>query len=246
MLLWGDPQFFYSQYSLPIPDSMFDQYSCAPNLYSQSTFQNLPIQQYSHQYPYHNTWQSLFHYGQGGVQGGPWPPAYGVDLDTGLTTDITSYQMSGMYGQVVDQAPPINDSTDSSGSPQQLLLVEAGSTRTASPADTGTADDPITYMCDALCQTQERGGQNALVSSLKNKPSSMKVSLRFVIESPVGQEADRETSREVQPDGPAQQPWEQAMRAWSSHISQIPGEHEICVSRDASFTKIQTNHRRIP
>ncbi|KAG9623747.1 hypothetical protein KCU64_g20135, partial [Aureobasidium melanogenum] len=29
-------------------------------------------------------------------------------------------------------------------------------------------------------------------------------------ESPVGQEADRETSREVQPDGPAQQPWEQA------------------------------------
>ncbi|KAH0182504.1 hypothetical protein KCV03_g10309, partial [Aureobasidium melanogenum] len=39
---------------------------------------------------------------------------------------------------------------------------------------------------------------------------SMKVSLRFVIESPVGQEADRETSREVQPDGPAQQPWEQA------------------------------------
>ncbi|KAG9535098.1 hypothetical protein KCU79_g21841, partial [Aureobasidium melanogenum] len=230
MLLWGDPQFFYSQYSLPIPDSMLDQYSCAPNLYSQSTFQNLPINQYSYQSPYHHTWQSLFHYGQGGVQGGAWPPAYGVDLDTGLTTDLTSYQMPGTYGQVETQAPPMSDSTDASGSPQQLLLVEAGSTRTASPAGTGTAEDPITYMCDALCQTQERGKQNPLVSSIKNKPSSMKVSLRFVIESPVGQEADRETSREVQPDGPAQQPWEQAMRAWSSHISQIPGEHEICVS----------------
>ncbi|KAG9940137.1 hypothetical protein KCU98_g13705, partial [Aureobasidium melanogenum] len=247
MLLWGNPQSFYPpQYSLPIPDSMLDQYSCAPNFYSQSTFQNLPINQYSYQSPYHHASQSLFHYGQGGVQGGAWSPAYSEDLNTGLTTDLTSYQMPGMYGQVVDQAPPMSDSTDSSDSPQQLLLVEAGSTRTASPAGIGTAQDPITYTCDALCQTQERGRQSALVSSLKNKPSSMKVSLRFVIESPVGQEADRETSREVQPDGPAQQPWEQAVRVWSSHISHIPGEHEICVSKDASFTKIQTNHRRIP
>ncbi|KAG9618672.1 hypothetical protein KCU64_g22544, partial [Aureobasidium melanogenum] len=196
MILWGNPQSFYPpQYSLPIPDSMLDQYSCAPNLYSQPTFQHPPINQYSYQSPYHHTWQ--FHYGQEGVQGGAWPPAYGVDLDAGLTTDLISYQMPGMYGQVVDQAPPMSDSTDSSGSPQQLLLVEAGSTRIASPVGTGTAQDPITYMCDALCQTQERGSQNALVSSLKNKPSSMKVSLRFVIESPVGQEADRETSREV-------------------------------------------------
>ncbi|KAG9967758.1 hypothetical protein KCU78_g24387, partial [Aureobasidium melanogenum] len=73
MLLWGDPQFFYSQYSLPVPDSMLDQYSCAPNLYSQSTFQNLPINQYSYQSPYHHTWQSLFHSSQGGAQGGAWP-----------------------------------------------------------------------------------------------------------------------------------------------------------------------------
>ncbi|KAH0260601.1 hypothetical protein KCU91_g14530, partial [Aureobasidium melanogenum] len=210
MMLWGNPQSFYPQYSLPIPDSMLDQYSCAPNFYSQSTFQNLPINQYSYQSPYHHAWQSLFHYGQGGVQGGAWPPAYGVDLNTGLTTDLTSYQMPGMYGQVENQAPPMSDSTDSSDSPHQVLLVEAGSTRTASPVGTGTVEDPITYVCDALCQTQERGRQNALVSSLKNKPSSMKVSLRFVIESPVGQEADRETSREVQPDGPARQPWEQA------------------------------------
>ncbi|KAG9954986.1 hypothetical protein KCV02_g1086, partial [Aureobasidium melanogenum] len=211
MLLWGNPQSFYPpQYSLPIPDSMLDQYSCAPNLYSQPTFQHLPINQHPYQSPYHNTWQSLFHYGQGGVQGSTWPLSYGVDLDTGLTTDLTSYQMPGTYGQVEDQAPPVSDSTDSSGSPQQHRLMEVGSTRTASPAAVGTAEDPITYLCDAVCLTQERGSQNALVSSLKNKLSSTKVSLRFVIESPVGQEADRETSREVQPDGPAQQPWEQA------------------------------------
>ncbi|KAH0190583.1 hypothetical protein KCU90_g27398, partial [Aureobasidium melanogenum] len=133
MLLWGDPQFFYSQYSLPVPDSMLDQYSCAPNLYSQSTFQNLPINQYSYQSPYHHTWQSLFHSSQGGAQGGAWPSAYGADLDIGPTTNLMSFQMPGMYGQVENQAPPMSDSTDSSDSPQQLLLVEAGSTRTASP-----------------------------------------------------------------------------------------------------------------
>ncbi|KAG9906206.1 hypothetical protein KCU81_g9944, partial [Aureobasidium melanogenum] len=210
MILWSNPQSFYPQYSLPIPDSMLDSYSCAPNLYPQSNFQNLPINQYSYQSPYHHTWQSLFHSSQGGAQGAAWPPAYGVDLDTGLTTDPTSYQMPGMYGQVVDQAPPMSASTDSSGSPQQLLLAEAGSTRTASPAAIGTAEDPITHMCDALCQTQERGSKNTLVSSLKNKPSSMKVSFRFVIESPAGQEADWETSREAQFEEPAQQPWEQA------------------------------------
>ncbi|TIA30375.1 hypothetical protein D6C78_09634 [Aureobasidium pullulans] len=222
MMLWGNPQSFYPQYSLPIPDSMLDQYSCAPNLYSQSTFQNLPINQYSYQSPYHHAYHSLFNAGQRGVQGSTWPLSYGVDLNTGLTTDLTSYQMPGTHGQVEDQAAPVSDSTDSSGSPQQHRLMEVGSTRTASPAAVKTAEDPITYLCDAVCQTQERGSQNALVSSLKNKPSSMKVSLRFVIESPVGQEADRETSREVRPDGPAQQPWEQAGGIVHEDPDQLP------------------------
>ncbi|KAG9701265.1 Calcium/proton exchanger, partial [Aureobasidium melanogenum] len=124
MMLWGNPQSFYPQYSLPIPDSMLDQYSCAPNLYSQSTFQNLPINQYSYQSPYHHAYHSLFNAGQRGGQGSTWPLSYGVDLNTGLTTDLTSYQMPGTHGQVEDQAAPVSDSTDSSGSPQQHRLME--------------------------------------------------------------------------------------------------------------------------
>ncbi|KAG9990898.1 hypothetical protein KCU98_g785, partial [Aureobasidium melanogenum] len=73
----------------------------------------------------------------------------------------------------------------------------------------------------------------------KNKPSSMKVSLRFVIESPVGQEADRETSREVQPDGPAQQPWEQATQGRPSNHYTSPTTSSILLSPIfAAFTAL--------
>jgi hypothetical protein len=232
--VWGNAQPMYSQYLLPTSYPMLDQYSCFSGLYPQSNFQETLNQLY--QLPLY-PWQASM---QDGVAG----PVHGADFGIESRADLlSSPTMLGMYSQVEDQAPALSDSAGSSGSPQQLQLMRTESTRTASPAGTGTAEDLITYVCDTLWQPKESGSRNIPTSSFEIKPGSIDVSVRFVVESPQFQEANQETSQEVQFEELAQQPLKRVLRILSSRASRIPGEHEICISSDATSTKIQTKHR---
>ncbi|KAH0404952.1 hypothetical protein KCU89_g614, partial [Aureobasidium melanogenum] len=251
-MFWGTAQNNYPQYSLPPSDLMLDSYASFPGLYSQSASQDGAIShhpyqssyQFPYQFPSSYQYESASYLGQGLIQDGAWRAIHGVDFDTGLTSNSTPYSMMpGLYGQASDQVLSTSASTVSSGSARQLQLMEIENTKPASPTGTETPEDLITYMCEALCRAQNHGSPDLPIS--RSKASSIEFSLRFVVDNSVHQGADQETSPGVQPEGLAQQLWEQVVKAWSSRISHIPGEHEICISRGPSYTKIQTRHRGV-
>jgi hypothetical protein len=234
-MVWGNAQPMYSQYPLSAPYPMFDQYSCFSGLYPQPSLQETLINQL-HQLPLY-PWQTSM---QDGLTG----PVLGTDFGIEPRTDVlSSPTMLGVHSQVEGQALASSDSTRSSGSPQQLQLIPVGSTRTASPAGTGTAEDLISYVCDTLWQPKGYGGRSLPTSSFEIKPGSIDVSVRFVVESSQIQDANQETDQAFQSEELAQQPLKQVLKILSSRASHIPGEHEICISSDATSTKIQTKHR---
>jgi hypothetical protein len=239
--VWGNAQPMYSQYPLSAPYPMFDQYSCFSGLYPQPSLQETPFNQL-YQLPQYS-WQTSM---QDGLTG----PVHGTDFGMEPRTDIlSSPTMLGVQSQVEGQALASSDSAGSSGSPQQLQLMPAESTRTASPAGTGTAEDLITYVCDTLWQPKGYGGRTLPASSFEIKPGSIDVSVRFVVESSqnqdANQDANQETDRVFQSEELAQQPLKQVLRILSSRASHIPGGHEIRISSDATSTKIQTKHCRL-
>jgi hypothetical protein len=235
-MVWGNAQPMYSQYPLSAPYPMFDQYSCFSGLYPQPSLQETPFNQL-YQLPQYS-WQTSM---QDGLTG----PVHGTDFGMEPRTDIlSSPTMLGVQSQVEGQALGSSDSAGSSGSPQQLQLMPAGSTRTASPAGTGTAEDLISCVCDTLWQVKGYGGRTLPTSSFEIKPGSIDVSVRFVVESSQNQDANQETDQVFQSEQLAQQPLKQVLKILSSRASHIPGEHEIRISSDATSTKIQTKHCR--
>jgi hypothetical protein len=238
-MVWSNAQPMYSQYLLSAPYPMFDQYSCFSGLYSQPqpSLQETPFNQL-YQLP-QCSWQTSM---QDGLTG----PVHGTDFGMESRTDIlSSPTMLGVQSQVEGQALASSDSAGSSGSPQQLQLMPAGSTRTASPAGTGTAEDLISYVCDTLWQPKGYGGRTLPTSSFEIKPGSIDVSVRFVVERSQNQDANQEADQVFQSEELTQQPLKQVLKILSSRASHIPGEHEIRISSDATSTKIQTKHCRL-
>ena len=216
---------------------MLDQYSCFSSLYPQPSLQETLINQL-HQLPLYPWQQSM----QDSMTG----PVDSTDFGIEARTDIVPPPMMlGVHSQVEGQALAWSDSAESSGSPQQLQLMPAGSTRTVSPAGTGTAEDLITYVCDTLWLPKGYGGRTLPTSSFEIKPGSVDVSVRFVVESSQNQDANQETDQVFQSEELAQQPLKQVLKILSSRASQILGEHEIRISSDATSTKIQTKHCRL-
>ncbi len=129
MLLRGRPSVLLLAILATDSQLCSDQYSCAPNLYPQpSRISRSTCARISLRTIMRGKCSSTLARRR---PAGAWPPAYGVNLDTvGLTTDLMSHQMPGLYGQLGEPSPPMSDSDRlGSDSPQQLLLVEAGSTR---------------------------------------------------------------------------------------------------------------------
>ena len=264
-MAWGNAQPMYSQYALPNPYPILNQYGYLCGMYPQPTLQETFINQ-PYQLPLY-PWSASI---QDGVAGS----AHGIEFGIESRVDhVSSPTVLDMYGQIQDQAQDqartqaqaqaqaqartyahahvhaqartLSESVGSSSSPQQLQLMPAGSTRTATPAGTGTAENLIDYVCGTLWRSQEISRQNLPTSSFEIKPGSVDVSVRFVVESSQNQLANQETSQEVEAHELAQQPLKEVLRILSSRASHIPGEHEICISSDATSIKIQTKHRGI-
>ncbi|KAH0196726.1 hypothetical protein KCU99_g9187, partial [Aureobasidium melanogenum] len=235
-MAWGNTQPMYSQYLLPEPYPMLNQYSYFSGLFPPPTLQETLINQL-YQPPLY-PWQASM---QDGVAG----PVHGTDF--GIQPSLSSPTMLDMYSQIQDrgqaQAQASSDSAGLSGSPQQLQLMQPGSTRTASPASTGTAEDLVKCVCDTFWRPQEFGRRDPPTSSFEIKPGSVDISVRFVVESSWSEYTNQETSQEIQADELAQQPLKEVLRILSSRASHIPGEHEISISSDATSTKIQAKYR---
>ncbi|TIA35299.1 hypothetical protein D6C78_06246 [Aureobasidium pullulans] len=235
-MVWGSAQPMYSQYPWSAPYPMFDQYSCFSGLYPQP-------QQSLQETLFNQPYQLPLYSWQTSIQDGLTGPFHGTDFEMEPRTDIlSSPTMLRVQSQVEGQALGSSDSAGSSGSPQQLQLMPAGYTRTASPAGTGTAEDLINYVCDTLWRPKGYGGRTLPTSSFEIKSGSIDVSVRFVVESSQNQDANQETDRVFQSEELAQQPLKQVLKILSSCASRIPGEHEICISSDATSTKIRTKH----
>ena len=94
-----------------------------------------------------------------------------------------------------------------------------------------------------MWQPKGYDGQSLPTSRFEIKPGSIDVSVRFVVESSQSQDANQETDQVFQSEELAQQPLKQVLKILSSRASRISGEHEICISSDATSTRIQTKHR---